>query len=189
MATDTKLVGQSIARREDEKLLRGNGAFVEDISIPGTQWLTFVRSPHAHARIRSIDTSAALATPGVTAVLTGKDIHPRYGTNPTIPLTFYGVESAPYDLIAVDVARHVGEAVAIVVADSRYGARDAADLIFIDYEPLEAVVDIEAALRDDAPKVHEDRPNGVVTWRYRLGNVSQAFEEAQVIVRERIVIQ
>ena len=189
MATDTKLVGQSVARREDEKLLRGNGAFVEDISIPGTQWLSFVRSPHAHARIRGIDISEALATPGVTAVLTGKDVHPRYGTNPTVPLTFYGVESAPYDLIAVDEARHVGEVVAIVVADSRYGARDAADLVYVDYEPLDAVVDVETALRDDAPRVHEDRPNGVVTWRHRVGNVSQAFEEAHVIVRERIVNQ
>ena len=146
MATDTKLVGQSVARREDEKLLRGNGAFVEDISIPGTQWLTFVRSPHAHARIRSIDTAEALRTPGVSTVLTGKDIHPRYGTNPTVPLAFYGTESVPYDLIAVDVARHVGEVVAVVIADSRYGSRDAADLIFVDYEPLEAVVDIETAL-------------------------------------------
>ena len=189
MATDTKLVGQSVARREDEKLLRGNGAFVEDISIPGTQWLTFVRSPHAHARIRSIDTAEALRTPGVSTVLTGKDIHPRYGTNPTVPLAFYGTESVPYDLIAVDVARHVGEVVAVVIADSRYGSRDAADLIFVDYEPLEAVVDIETALRDDSPRVHEDKPNGLVSWRYRLGNVSQAFEEAQVIVRERIVNQ
>ena len=70
MATDTKLVGQSVARREDEKLLRGRGAFVEDIKVPGIQWASLVRSPHAHARIRSIDTSAALQTPGVTAVLT-----------------------------------------------------------------------------------------------------------------------
>ncbi len=189
MATATKLVGQSVARREDEKLLRGRGAFVEDIAIPGTQWLSFVRSPHAHARIRSIDTSEALSMPGVTAVLTGKDVHPRYGTNPTISLAFYDTESAPYDLIAVNAARHVGEVVAVVIADSRYGARDAADLIYVDYEPLDAVVDVETALRDDAPKVHEDRPNGVVSWRYRVGNVSQAFEEAHVIVRERIVNQ
>ncbi len=189
MATDTQRVGKSSPRREDEKLLRGNGAFVEDITIPGTYWAVLVRSPHAHARIRSIDTSEALRAPGVTAVLTGKDIHPRYGTNPTVPLTFYGAESAAYDLIAVDVARHVGEVVAVVIADSRYGARDAADFIYVDYEPLAPVVDVEVALRDDAPRVHQDRPNGVVTWRYQLGSVSQAFEQAHVIVRERIVNQ
>ena len=189
MATDTKLVGQSVARREDEKLLLGRGAFVEDIKVPGIQWASLVRSPHAHARIRSIDTSAASQTPGVTAVFTGKDIHPRFGTNPTVPLRFYDAESAPYDLIAVDKARHVGEVVAVVVADTRYGARDAADLIFVDYEPLEAAIDVENALRDDAPRVHDDRPNGIIHWRYQLGNVSQAFEEAAVIVRERIVNQ
>ena len=189
MATGTKLVGQSVARREDEKLLRGRGAFVEDIKVPGIQWASLVRSPHAHARIRSIDTSAALQTPGVTAVLTGKDIHPRFGTNPTVSLKFYDAESAPYDLIAVDKARHVGEVVAVVVADTRYGARDAADLIFVDYEPLEAAIEVERALRDDAPRVHDDRPNGIIHWRYQLGNVSQAFEEAAVIVRERIVNQ
>ncbi len=189
MATQTKLVGQSVARREDEKLLRGQGAFVEDISLPGTLWLTFVRSPHAHARIRSIDASAALSAPGVATVLTGRDIHPAYGTNPTISLAFFGAESAPYDLIAVDEARHVGEVVAVVVADSRYASRDAADLVFVDYEPLAAAVDVETALRDDAPRVHDDRPNGVVTWRYQQGNVAQAFEESHVIVRERIVNQ
>ncbi|MCY4575637.1 MAG: molybdopterin-dependent oxidoreductase, partial [Chloroflexi bacterium] len=189
MATDTKLVGQSVARREDEKLLRGRGAFVEDIKVPGIQWASLVRSPHAHARIRSIDTSAALQTPGVNAVLTGKDIHPRFGTNPTVSLKFYDAESAPYDLIAVDKARHVGEVVAVVVADTRYGARDAADLIFVDYEPLAPAIEVEKALRDDAPRVHDDRPNGIIHWRYQLGNVSQAFEEAAVIVRERIVNQ
>ena len=187
--TDTQLVGKSIPRREDEKLLRGRGAFVEDISLPGTQWAALLRSPHARARIRGIDASEALRAPGVTAVLTGEDIHPRYGTNPTASLAFYGADSAPYDLIAVREARHVGEVVAVVVADSRYGARDAADLVYVDYEPLDAAADVETALRDDAPRVHGDRPNGVVEWRYRLGNVSQAFEEAQVIVRERIVNQ
>ena len=189
MATDTRLVGQSVPRREDERLLRGRGAFVEDISIPGTQWASLVRSPHAHARIRGIDASEALRAQGVTKVLTGADIHPRYGTNPTVSLAFFDAESAPYDLIAVDKARHVGEVVAIVIAESRYAARDAADLVYVDYEPLAAAVDVEAAMRDDAPRVHDDRPNGVVTWRYRQGNVSQAFEEAEVIVRERIVNQ
>ena len=117
MTTDTRLVGQSVPRREDERLLRGRGAFVEDISIPGTQWASLVRSPHAHARIRGIDASEALRAQGVTKVLTGADIHPRYGTNPTVSLAFFNAESAPYDLIAVDKARHVGEVVAIVIAN------------------------------------------------------------------------
>ena len=182
-------IGSSVKRREDEKLLRGQGAFVEDLDIPGTLWVSFVRSPHARARIRSIDAKAALEASGVQAVLTGADVHPRFHTNPTVSLAFFGAESVPYYLIATDEARHVGEVVAIVCANDRYAARDAADLVMVDYEVLPAVVDPESALRPDAPQVHRSRSNDVVTWRHAVGNVSQAFEDAEVIVRERIVNQ
>lgn len=184
-----KSVGRSVARREDGKLLRGQGAFVEDLDFPGTLWVSFVRSPHAHAAIRSIDTKAALDAPSVQAVLIGADIHPRFHTNPTVSLAFFGAESVPYYLIATEETRHVGEVVAIVCASDRYAARDAADLVTVDYEILPAAVDPESALRADAPQVHESHSNDVVTWRHAVGNVSQAFEDAEVIIRERIVNQ
>ena len=95
-------IGRSVARREDGKLLNGQGAFVEDLDFPGTLWVSFVRSPHAHAAIRSIDTKAALDAPSVQAVLTGADIHPRFHTNPTVSLAFFGAESVPYYLIATE---------------------------------------------------------------------------------------
>ncbi len=188
-STPGSLVGRSVPRKEDRKLLLGHGAFVEDIDVPGVLWAHFIRSPHAHARVRSIDASAALADPRVLTVIGGHDVHPRYPTYPTVPLAKYGGDPAPYDLIAVDKARHVGEVVAVVVADDRYAARDAADLVIVDYEILPAVGDPEQAVRADAPRVHDDRPNEVITWRQTTGEVTQAFEEAEVIIRDHFVNQ
>ena len=187
--TPGALVGRSVPRKEDRTLLLGRGAFVEDIDAPGALWAHFIRSPHAHARVRAIDASAALADPRVVTVLGGHDVHPRYPTYPTVPLAKYGGDPAPYDLIAVDKARHVGEVVAVVVAEDRYAARDAADLVAIDYEILPAVGDPEEAVRPDASRVHDDRPNEVLTWRQTTGDVSQAFEEAEVIIRDHFVNQ
>jgi carbon-monoxide dehydrogenase large subunit len=193
MATDSglpdSLIGRSVPRKEDRKLLLGRGAFVEDIDVPGTLWANFVRSPHAHARIRSVDASAALQNPKVVTVISGHDVHPRYPTYPTVPLAKYGGDPAPYDLIASDKARHVGEIVAVVVAEDRYTARDAADMVVVDYDVLPAVGDPEQAVRGDAPRVHDDRSNEVITWRQTTGDVSQAFEEAEVIIRDHFVNQ
>ncbi len=183
------LVGQSVPRKEDEKLLLGQGAFVEDIDVPGILWAHFVRSPHAHARILSIDSTAALAAPGVLAVLGGRDVHPRYHTYPTVPLAKYDADPAPYQLIAADKARHVGEIVAVVVASDRHLARDAADLVVVGYDILPAVGDPEEAARSDAPRIHDDRPNEAINWRQTTGDVAQAFEEAEVIIREHFVNQ
>ncbi|MDA1095885.1 MAG: xanthine dehydrogenase family protein molybdopterin-binding subunit [Chloroflexi bacterium] len=184
-----KLVGQSIRRKEDPRLLRGEGAYSEDITPPGTVWAAFVRSPYAHARIRSIDHSVAMAHPSVLTVMTGADIHPKYHPLPPVPLTAYGAAPAPFYLIATDKARYGGEIVAMVVAADRYAARDAADTIVVDYEVLPVVNDPESAMRPDAPRVHDDRGNGDLIWRKSTANVHQAFEEAEVILRDHFVNQ
>ncbi len=187
-------IGESIKRKEDPRLLRGEGVYAEDIQLPGMLWVHFVRSIHAHARILGVDTSEALAQPGVSAVLTGRDIHPRFGTYPVIAIPGLPEVTAekdlpPFNMIATDKVRHVGEVVAMIVAKERYIARDVEDLVNIDYEVLPGTFDPEDALRPDAPLVHDDRPNEAMVWRRSTPNVAQAFEEADVIVRERFVNQ
>ena len=187
-------IGESIKRKEDPRLLRGEGVYSEDIQIPGMLWVHFGRSAHAHARIRSIDVSDALAQPKIVAILTGKDIHPRFHTYPVIAIPglpeVTAAQGMPaFNLIATDKVRHVGEVVAVVIAEERYPARDVEDLIRIDYEILPGTFDPEEALRSDAPLVHDDRPNQAMLWRRSTPNVAQAFEEADVIVRERFVNQ
>ncbi len=187
-------IGDSIKRKEDPRLLRGEGVYAEDIQVPGMLWVHFVRSIHAHARILDIDATEALAQPGVKAVLTGKDIHPRFETYPVIAIPGLPEVTAekslpPFNMIATDKVRHVGEIVAIIVAEERYIARDVEDLVRIDYEVLPGAFDPEEALRPDAPQVHDDRSNEAMLWRRSTPNVAQAFEEADVIVRERFVNQ
>ena len=184
-----KQVGKSVGRKEDDRLVRGGGAFSEDIEPPGTVWAQFVRSPHAHARIKGIDASAALRDPRVLTVLTGKDIHPRYHPLPAGAMAAYGADPAPFYLMAVKKARYSGEAVAIVVAKDRYAARDAADAVVVDYEPLPVANDVEDAMRTGAPRVHDDRENGGLVWRKSTPKVHQAFEEAEVILRDHFVNQ
>ena len=189
-----RVIGTSIKRKEDPRLLRGEGVYAEDIRIDGMLWVHFIRSPHAHARIRSIDATSALAHPQVVAVLTGKDIHPRFHTYPVIALPGLPEVTAardmpPFYIIATEKARHVGEVVAVVVARDRYSARDVEELVNVDYEVLRGTFDPEEALRTDAPLVHDDRPNQALLWRRSTPKVAQAFEEADVIIRERFVNQ
>jgi carbon-monoxide dehydrogenase large subunit len=141
MPSTQSLFGSSIKRREDPRLITGKGNFVDDVKLPGTTYASFVRSPYAHARIRSIDSSAARKLPGVLAVYTGKDLVAG-GVKP-IPVGWLlpGIKIPPRLPLAVDRARHMGEAVAVVVAESPYLARDAAELVEVDYEPLPAVAD------------------------------------------------
>ena len=189
------IIGAPVKRKEDPRLLTGQGAYVEDIQLPGTLWAHFVRSPHAHARILNVDASAAMAHPHVITVLTGREVHPRYGTYPTLAipgvpgLTTLGTGLPPYYMIATEKVRHVGEVVAMIVARDRYTARDAEDLVKVDYEALPCVGDPEDALLPEAPQVHDDHPNEALSWRRTTDNVVQAFEDADVIIRERFVHQ
>ena len=189
------LIGESIKRKEDHRLLVGQGAFTEDIQLPGTLWAYFLRSPHAHARILNIDATTALADPRVVAVLTGRDIYPRFHTYPLIAipglpaLAAFRSQRPPHYLMAIDKVRYMGEMVAIVVARDRASAQDAADLVAVEYQALPSVGDPEEALRPEAPRVHDEFSNEALAWSKVTENVGQAFEEADIIIRERFVNQ
>src|SRR5262245_30673381 len=138
-----KLVGQRVKRREDPRLIQGRGTYVDDIKLPGMLHMAFKRSPVAHGRIRSIDTSAAEAMDGVEAVFTGKQLAEFLNPLP--------VGNPELRAVAVNKVRYGGEPVAVVVAADRYVARDAADAIVVDFDVLPVVVDPEKAMADGAP--------------------------------------
>ncbi|MBC8075594.1 MAG: molybdopterin-dependent oxidoreductase, partial [Chloroflexales bacterium] len=190
-AAPEKMVGQSLKRREDPKLITGKGNYLDDIKLHGMLHACVVRSPYAHARITKIDASQAMALPGVVAVFTGEDmldINPlpcawqagRVTNNANMPRA-----------LAVGTARFVGDAVALVLAENRYIARDALDLIVVDYEPLPVVVDAVQATQPGAPQIHENAPNNIV-MEWDAGDKAKtdaAFASAEVTVKEHIINQ
>ena len=185
------LFGSGIRRREDPRLLTGTGSFVDDLKLPGLTYLAILRSPHAHARIKAVSTGAAKAAPGVVAVFTGADIKDKIGTVPcawNVPNC--DLKTPPHPPLAYEKVRYAGDGVAMVVATSRAAARDAVELIEVDYEPLPAVVSPEAAAAPGAPQLHADVPNNVAfTWVVRGGDAEAAFRSAEVTVSQRIVQQ
>ncbi len=181
--------GASAPRKEDPALLRGEGQFVDDIHFPGMLHAAFVRSPHAHARIGRIDKSAALALPGVHAVLTFADL-PEPVRRQTLPLLVphpsLREPRMPYALVK-DEACYVGEPVACVIADSRYIAEDGADRVEIDYEPLPALADCRAALAPGAAPVHAGGDSNVAArFPVKVGDADRAFGHAAHVFKERI---
>ena len=190
--------GAAVRRREDPRLLRGEGRFVDDIKWPGMAHAAFVRSPHAHARIRGIRTDAAAHTAGVVRVLTWEALAPWMK-----PLPLFGavppglaarvsvaMKQTPQLAICRDVARHVGEIVAMVVAEGRAVAEDAAELVEVDYEPLPAVTDMVAAAAPGAPLIHPEWGDNVaVSFATGFGDVDGAFRAAAVRVRDRFEAQ
>ena len=187
----TRIFGSGIRRREDPRLITGQTSYTDDIKLTGLAHAAILRSPHAHARITSIDTSAASTSPGVVAVYTGADIA---GVLNPIPCAWIppnsDVKAVPYPAIAKDVVRYVGDAVAVVVAENQYQAEDALELINVDYEPLPAVVNPEAALQPGAPQLHADAPNNqAFHWVATGGDTDAAFASAQVVVRDTIIQQ
>ncbi|MFL5454306.1 MAG: xanthine dehydrogenase family protein molybdopterin-binding subunit [Myxococcales bacterium] len=186
MATQPQLFGQSIKRREDPRLITGKGTYVDDVKLPGTTYAAFVRSPHAHARIKGIDTTAARNAKGVLAVYTGKDLAAA-GVKP-LPVGWLlpDIKIPPYNVLAVDKARYMGDAVAVVVAETPYLARDAADLVDVDYEPLPAVVDGTKAAQAGAPQLHAEAPNNV-SFKWTIGDkqkTDDAFKGAAKVVKQ-----
>src|SRR5262245_42135826 len=152
-ATAERLFGKSIKRREDPRFVTGRGTYVDDVKLPGLTYAAFVRSPHAHARIRRIDTTSAKAHPGVIAVFTGNDMK---GVNSlpcgwdlnkakNIPGVVQNLVMVPHMPLTSDVARHVGDPVAIVIADSQAAATDAAEKVRVDWEPLPSVTATDKA--------------------------------------------
>src|SRR5262245_19955688 len=190
-----KLVGQRVRRREDPRLVQGRATYVDDVKIVGMQHLAFKRSDVAHGRIRSIDTSAARAMEGVEAVFSGADVAEILGPLP-IATPF---PSPPHRAMAVDVVRYAGEAVAVVVAADRYVARDAADAIVVNYDPLQVVVDPELAMTGTPAVIHPDFPNNLavalVPTRRGVGAdgtvddsaIDKAFAGADVVISQRMV--
>ena len=192
MATTTTkpqtLVGKSIRRREDPRLLTGTATYVDDIKMPGMHHACVVRSPHAAARIRGINVKPALERPGVSGVFTGADVK-DLGPIPCAA-SLPGLRVPHHHLLAQDRVYYVGHPVAVVVATDRYIARDAADLVEVDYDPTPAVADPEKALAPGAPAVHPDWPdNTAFTFHQEGGDINAAFAEAEVIVKQRITSQ
>jgi aerobic carbon-monoxide dehydrogenase large subunit len=182
-----RVVGSNVARLEDPALLKGEGRFVDDIHLPGTLHVAFVRSAFAHATLDSIDKSAAMGMPGVRAVWTMEDVAPHLRKtliNVALPSPAYRQE-LHRPILAHTETVYVGEPIAVVVAESRYLAEDAAALISIEYEDLPAVVDCRDALAPEAPRAHRDAPHNVAAeFEMGYGDVEAAFATAPFVFRE-----
>jgi len=182
------LVGKRIRRREDPRLITGTATYVEDIQMPGMHYAAVVRSPHAAAKIRSINTQAASKAPGVVAVFTGKDTE-KVGPVPC-GASLPGLRVPHHHILATQRVYFVGHPVAVVVARDRYLAQDAADLVEVDYDVLPAVTEPERALAQGAPAVHPEWPDNIAfNYHQDGGDVDKAFAEAEVVVKQRIVSQ
>jgi carbon-monoxide dehydrogenase large subunit len=189
-----KYVGQRMTRTEDPRLLTGQALFVDDVEIPGMLHAAFLRSEYAHARLRSIDVSAARNRPGVVAVYTAEDMGEAWKPCPPLvipPPTVQGVTFHTRTQVPLvkDKVRLLGEPLAVVIAESRYIAEDALEDIVVDLEPLEAVVDIEKALEPGAPLVHDDLDSNLAAHLIqKKGDYAAAREKADVVIKRRIVI-
>jgi carbon-monoxide dehydrogenase large subunit len=197
-------IGQPVRRREDLRLVRGGGRYTADENLPGQAYAVMVRSPHAHARIRAIDKDNALAVPGVLAVFTGADCradgikpipHKPWSPHPAeTPLRNRGGVApfeAPHDPLPADKARFVGEAVAMVVAETLAAAKDGAERVEIDYDVLPAVVETAAAARQDAPRIHDGAASNVC-FDAELGDAAAtaaAFARAAHVTRFQTWVQ
>ena len=154
-------IGAPLARKEDLRFLTGHGRYVDDIEISGALHACFVRSPHPHARIKKIDFESARKSPGVVAVYTGKDLA-QWTTPLRMAPPIEGLQPVEMTTLPIDKVRFHGDPVACVVAQSRYLAEDAAELIEVDYEPLPAVANLTQALAENSVKVDESLPSNVV---------------------------
>jgi carbon-monoxide dehydrogenase large subunit len=183
-----RFVGQSLPRREDARLLTGRGQFVADLKLADMLHAVFIRSPVAHARIRSVDLSHAAAAPGVVLVMNGADLlqllPPVPDTQLSLPRKWttqvqHKFINPQQPLLAHDKVRHVGEAVAVILAESRYLAEDASELVTIDLEPLPAVVDAEQALTADSSVLHEQYGSNLIgEFEIEKGDVDAALARA-----------
>ena len=181
-------VGKSIKRKEDLRLIRGEGQYLSDMVVPRMLYMGVVRSVHAHARIKSIDTSRARAMPGVVAVVTGEDFKnwKTILTDASIPNLPGETKRPLYRPLPAEKVYHVGEPVAAVVTRNKYQLEDAMELIDIDYEPIPAVIDAEEALKPGAPLLYPEwGDNLIYHQRITSGDADKAFAEADLIVKER----
>jgi carbon-monoxide dehydrogenase large subunit len=182
-------VGSRIKRKEDIRLLRGIGKYIGDIHRPGMAHAAILRSPHAHARIVKIDAAAAMACPGVLGMLTAADM-PGLKTIPMRTGMIPGLERSQQTPIATTKVRYVGDPVAVVVAQSRYLAEDALELINVEYERLDAVIDARQSMLSGAPQLHQATPNNIAAnFQVNVGDVDVAFRECDLILEEKFSTQ
>ncbi len=190
-----KFIGKRVMRNEDPRLLTGQAQFVDDVEIPGILHAAFLRSDYAHARLLSIDVSAARQHPGVVAVFTAEDMGDDWFPGPPLvsppptakDVIFHSRRQVP---LVKGKVRHAGEAIAVVIAESRYIAEDAVEDILIELEPLEAVVDLEKGLEADSPLVHDDLESNLAAQMFQQkGDYESARQQADVIIQRRIIIE
>src|SRR5678815_2698980 len=177
-------VGKRVKRTEDPRLIKGLAHYVDDISLPGTLHVAFVRSYLAHAKINGIDTSAAESAPGVVAVYTGKDVAEKVGPVPCAG-ALPDLKVPDHRVLATNKVYFVGHPIAVVVARDRYAARDAIDQIMVDYEDLPVVTDVEQAAAGNGPVIH-DAFNDNIAYKMTAGegDIDAAFAAAERTVKQ-----
>jgi aerobic carbon-monoxide dehydrogenase large subunit len=185
--TTGPFVGTSVKRKEDAGLLRGQTTFVDNLTLPGTVYMAVVRSPYPHARIAGVNVEAARKAEGVVAAFSGAELAEDWkgGLPCAWPVT-EDIKMPTHYPLAVDESRHQGDGVAVVIAESRALAKDAAELVEVDYEPLGSIADVENALEDGAPLVHSDLgTNECYVWKLEIDDVQAAIDAADVVVTRR----
>ncbi|HLJ82084.1 MAG TPA: molybdopterin cofactor-binding domain-containing protein [Ktedonobacterales bacterium] len=191
----SRIFGASVKRREDPRLITGHGIYTDDIKLPGMVYMAVKRSDVAHARITRLDVSKAKAHPGVRAVYTSKDIEGKLGSMPCVWILPEatlegGLHNPAYPILASDRVRYTGDALAAVVADDPYTARDALNLIEVEYDSLPVVTDEVAATESSAPQLHDDAPGNLnFHWKFANGDVDGAFASADVVIKQRFIQQ
>src|ERR1700680_1601793 len=182
-------IGASVVRKEDRRFITGKGRYVDDIKLQGMTFAHFVRSPHAHAKVKSIDSAAAMKMPGVVAVLTGQQIVDDKVGNLICGWAITSRDGTPMKMgawpaMAPEVVRFAGQAVAVVIAETKNLAKDAAEAVVVNYGELPAIPDIKAAIKQGAPQLHPEAPGNVV-YDWHLGDesaVKDAFAKAANVV-------
>ena len=187
--TTGAFVGTSVKRKEDASLLRGQATFIDNLTLPATVFMAIVRSPYPRARINGVSLDAALGAEGVVAAFSGADLAEDWkGSLPCAWPVTEDIKMPPHYPLAVGEARFQGDGVAVVIAESRALAKDAAELVEVDYEPLGSVADVEKALEDGAPLVHEELgTNECYVWKLETDDVEAAIDAADVVVTRRYV--
>lgn len=188
----SKYIGVSVKRKEDERFVAGKGRYTDDIVLPNMTYAHIVRSPHAHAKLTSINVDKAKAHPGVVAVFTGKDMQDDgVASVPNGWGLGDDMREPPHPPLAVGKVRHVGDGVAVVIAEDRYIAKDAAELVEVDYEVLPAVTDGARAIEPGAPAVHDEAPDNI-SFKWELGDqaaTEEAFKNAHHITKLEFINQ
>jgi carbon-monoxide dehydrogenase large subunit len=185
--TTETFVGTSVKRKEDASLLRGRGTYVDNMTLPGMVFMAVVRSPYAHARIKSVNLDRARQAEGVVAAFSGADLAEDWrGSLPCAWPVTEDIKMPPHYPLASEEARYQGDGIAVVIAESRALAKDAAELVEVEYEPLDAVANVEEALEQGAPLVHSDLgTNECYVWKLDAGDVEAAIDAADVVVTRR----